>query len=61
MESDQEDSKSHSKIKATEKKSGKNLNISHEDLSDVSDLDSIGPEESDKKVKKVVFMFFFLI
>uniref|UniRef100_A0A2A4K260 C3H1-type domain-containing protein n=1 Tax=Heliothis virescens TaxID=7102 RepID=A0A2A4K260_HELVI len=48
MESDQEDRKSRSKSRTSEKPDGKDLNISHEDLSDVSDLDSMGPEDSEK-------------
>nr|XP_049706895.1 zinc finger CCCH domain-containing protein 18 isoform X3 [Helicoverpa armigera] len=51
MESDQEDRKSRSKSRTSEKPDGKDLNISHEDLSDVSDLDSMGPEDSEKGSK----------
>lgn len=47
MESDQEDRKSRSKSIASEKGEAKDLNISHEDLSDVSDLDS-GAEDNEK-------------
>lgn len=44
MESDHEDNKSSSKL--TKKGDVKEqLNMSHEDLSDVSDLDSMGNEE----------------
>lgn len=50
MESDQEDNKSRSKSVASEKGDAKDLNISHEDLSDVSDLDS-APEDNDKDNK----------
>lgn len=50
MESDQEDRKSRSKSRTSDKPDGKDLNISHEDLSDVSDLDSMGPEETGSKV-----------
>lgn len=50
MESDQEDRKSRSKSVASDKPDGKDLNISHEDLSDVSDLDS-GPEDTEKASK----------
>lgn len=50
MESDQEDSKSISKSVASEKGEAKDLNISHEDLSDVSDLDS-GAEDNEKDDK----------
>lgn len=48
MESDQEDRKSNKS--ANDKPDGKDLNISHEDLSDVSDLDS-GAEDSQKESK----------
>ncbi|CAG4947405.1 unnamed protein product [Parnassius apollo] len=51
MESDQEDQNSRSKSAASDKNDGKDHNISHEDLSDVSDLDSVGPEEVDKESK----------
>ena len=51
MESDQEDRKSRSKSRTSDKPDGKDLNISHEDLSDVSDLDSMGPEEVEKGSK----------
>lgn len=54
MESDQEDRKSRSKSTASDKHEGKDLNISHEDLSDVSDLDSMGPEEAEKATKVCV-------
>lgn len=50
MESDQEDRKSRSKSVASEKGDTKDLNISHEDLSDVSDLDS-GAEDNEKDNK----------
>lgn len=50
MESDQEDQKSRSKSVASEKGDAKDLNISHEDLSDVSDLDS-GAEDNEKDIK----------
>ncbi|XP_028170823.1 neurofilament heavy polypeptide-like isoform X10 [Ostrinia furnacalis] len=52
MESDQDDRKSQSKSVASEKNEGKDLNISHEDLSDVSDLDSVGPDDSEKEPKR---------
>lgn len=51
MESDQEDRKSMSKSITSDKPDIKDLNISHEDLSDVSDLDSMEPEETDKQSK----------
>ncbi|XP_059053706.1 zinc finger CCCH domain-containing protein 18 [Achroia grisella] len=51
MESDQDDRKSITKSITSDKQHGKDLNISHEDLSDVSDLDSVGPEETDKDIK----------
>ncbi|KPJ07221.1 Zinc finger CCCH domain-containing protein 18 [Papilio machaon] len=51
MESDQEDQTSRSKSAASEKVDGKDNNISHEDLSDVSDLDSVGPDDADKETK----------
>lgn len=51
MESDQEDRKSTSKSVASDKQDGKDHNISHEDLSDVSDLDSMGPEDTEKGSK----------
>lgn len=54
MESDQEDRKSRSKSVASDKGNGKDLNINHEDLSDVSDLDS-GPEENEKPVKVCIW------
>lgn len=54
MESDQEDRKSRSKSRTSDMPDGKDLNISHEDLSDVSDLDSMGPEETEKG-SKVLF------
>lgn len=50
MESDQEDRKSRSKSVASEKQEGKDLNISHEDLSDVSDLDSVPEDDKESKV-----------
>lgn len=57
MESDQEDRNTHSKSITSEKVDTKddNLNISHEDLSDVSDLESMGPEEPDNKDDKKVY------
>lgn len=51
MESDQEDRTSRGKPTGNDKPDGKDLNISHEDLSDVSDLDSMGPEDTDKGAK----------
>ncbi|KOB67203.1 putative neuroproteinsis [Operophtera brumata] len=52
MESDQEDSKPRSsRTKAASKQDAKELNISHEDLSDVSDLDSVGQEDTEKESK----------
>lgn len=51
MESDQEERKSRSKSQANDKPDGKDHNISHEDLSDVSDLDSVGPEDTEKGSK----------
>lgn len=51
MESDQDDRKSPSKSVTSEKQDGKDLNISHEDLSDVSDLDSVGPDDTEKESK----------
>lgn len=51
MESDQEDRKSEGKSVASDKHGGKDHNISHEDLSDVSDLESVGPEDANKETK----------
>lgn len=51
MESDQDDRKSQSKSVTSDKNEGKDLNISHEDLSDVSDLDSVGADDSEKEPK----------
>lgn len=55
MESDQEDRKSRSKSVASDKGDAKDLNISHEDLSDVSDLDSAAEDnEKDNKVCETI-------
>lgn len=51
MESDQEDQNPRSKSVASERNDTKDNNISHEDLSDVSDLDSVGPDDADKEIK----------
>ncbi|XP_068618337.1 zinc finger CCCH domain-containing protein 18 isoform X4 [Battus philenor] len=51
MESDQEDQKSRSKSVTSDKNDGKDHNISHEDLSDVSDLDSVEQDDAEKEVK----------
>lgn len=50
MESEEEDKKSTGQSPTSEKQDNKNLNISHEDLSDVSDLDSMG-EDTEKQAK----------
>lgn len=50
MESEEEDKKSTGQSPRSEKQDNKNLNISHEDLSDVSDLDSMG-EDTEKQAK----------
>lgn len=56
MESDSEDRKSrHKSVKS--KKEPKDLNLSHEDLSDVSDLDSVGPEDNDKERRVIMLCF----
>lgn len=49
MESDQEDRKLRVRTKADCKQGPKDLNLSHEDLSDVSDLDSVGGQEDIEK------------
>lgn len=54
MESDQEDNKS-SKSMASQKVE-KEHNISHEDLSDVSDIDSDGPDETEKETKVICLL-----
>lgn len=51
MESDQEDTTSQPKIKETIQNDNAQLNISHEDLSDVSDLDSMGIDDTEKESK----------
>lgn len=62
MESDQEDQKSQGKTTEKEKNDGKDHNISHEYLSDVSDLDSVGPEDVEKEAKvNKLFIYFILI
>lgn len=64
MESDQEERKSRSKSVASDKQEGKDHNISHEDLSDVSDLDSVGPEDTEKGSKVCIvsyYIFDFLL
>lgn len=58
MESDQEDHKSRSKSVASDKGEVKDLNISHEDLSDVSDLDSMSQDGTEKEVAKVTRVYF---
>lgn len=57
MESDQEDRKSRSKSVTSDKPDGKDLNISHEDLSDVSDLDSAHEDNAGKVSKVKLFMY----
>lgn len=57
MESDQDDRKSRNKS-SSNSKADKDLNMSHEDLSDVSDLDSgheDGEKESKVKRKQIIF------
>lgn len=49
MESDQEDRKP--RTKPVSKQGAKDLKLSHEDLSDVSDLDSVGQDDTEKESK----------
>lgn len=54
MESDQEDRKSQSKSINSERQDNKeegHINMNHEDLSDVSDLDSMGADDGEKDEK----------